>query len=104
MPWSCLLCPSARPSSSHPDPKIGVASTGGPPDLQGTGGHSLGTGVPGSREPGGARKDNRGEQECTVFLIRPLTIDSFTPAPLINLLSNPSPYLFLCFLGSVLVS
>lgn len=63
MPWSCLLCPSARPSSSNPDPQIGVVSTGVPPDLKGTGDHSLEIGGPESREPGGARKDNGGEQE-----------------------------------------
>lgn len=91
MPWSRLLCPSARPSSSHPDPQIGVASTGVPPGLKGTGGHSLGTGGPGSREPGGARKDNGGEQECMVFRTRPLTSDSFVPASVINVLLTPSP-------------
>ena len=84
MPWSCLLCPSGRPSSSHPDPQLGVASIGGQPGLQGTEGHSLGRGIPGWKEPGGARKDNGEEEECVVFLTRPLTIDSFIPVRLIN--------------------
>lgn len=104
MPWSCLLCPSGRPSSSHPDPQLGVASIGGQPGLQGTEGHSLGRGIPGWREPGGARKDNGEEEECIVFLTRPLTIASFIPVRLINVFLNSSPYLFQCLLCSVLVS
>ena len=35
-----------------------------------------------------------GESRSAVFLITPLTIDSFIHVPLINVFSNPSPYLF----------
>lgn len=44
MPCFCPLCLCARPSSRHPDPRTGAESGGGLPALQGTGGHSPGTG------------------------------------------------------------
>lgn len=68
MPWSCFLWLSARPSSSHTDPKRGVASMEIPPGLQDTGGHSLNK-RPMVQEPGEARKVNEGKSEVQVILI-----------------------------------
>lgn len=86
MPWSCLLCPSARPSSSHPGPQIGVESTGVAPGLQGTGGHSLGTGGSGVKGAWRSQKGHWGRAGVHVLfslegdLAGPLTSDSFIPA------------------------
>ena len=43
------------------------------------------------------------EQECMVFLTRSLTTNSFIPASLIKVFSNPSPCLFKHFLSLALV-
>lgn len=49
MPWSCPLCSFARLSSSHSEPQIGAVCTERPPGLQDAGGHTLSSGVEGTR-------------------------------------------------------